>query len=90
MNFVRFTTARGREFDMPVEFPAELDPRFDFVKTDEDLALTARKRIAFAHREMRSEFTDTLAARVVKATVVVFNTDPINLIADPPTVERGV
>ena len=45
---VTATTARGNEISTAADFPAELDPRFDFAKSDDRLAADHVARLAFA------------------------------------------
>ena len=89
MNFVRFTTSKGANWDVPVEFPAELDPRFDFVKSDSDLIEVTRKRLQYAARELAEVSVESgLLLDVQNFAIVGFDVAPIELIPDPPTVEK--
>ena len=86
MNFARLTTRR-QQVDIPVDFPANLDPRFDFLRSDEDLALVSMERINFAVKAI--ERADFIIGRIEAVTVVSVDDAPMDLIPDPPTVERG-
>ena len=90
MNFVRFTTSNGRNYDVPVDFPAELDPRFDFVKSDADLIEITRKRLAYAAGELAEASVESgLLFDVQDFSIVAFDVEPMDLIDNPPTVARG-
>ena len=86
MNFARLTTRR-QQVDVPVEFPAELDPRFDFLKSDEELVRITEARLNLAAKAIVS--ADLMIGRIRTISVISIDDAPMDLIADPPTVEKG-
>ena len=86
MNFARLTTRR-QQTDVPVDFPSDLDPRFDFLRSDGDLARVSMERISLAAKAI--EKADFVIGRIETVSVVSVDDVPMDLIANPPTVGKG-
>ncbi len=92
-NAITFQTVDGRSLEMPVAFPSNLDPRFDFVKSDEDLARLHDERVAFAIGaavEMMTDHGKLIPMDPNTVRLVTYDLDPMELIDNPPTVAREV
>ena len=87
MNYARVTNRRGESFNIPIEFPAELDPRFDFVRSDGDLAEIATRRMNIAAKAVVAADLDT--GRIEEISIVEATSVPGDFIENPVIVQSN-